>query len=59
LDDYDASQVCRDCAAIIANNAENLFLLDLLREAVALLDDGPVKRRIEKTLAISRKRSAL
>jgi len=44
---------------VIANNAENLFLLDLLRKAVALLDDGPVKRRIEKTLAISKKRSAL
>ena len=58
LDDYDPSQVCRDCMAIIANNAENLFLLDLLREACALLDDGQVKRKIERILSVS-KRSAI
>ena len=58
LDDYDDSQVCRDCMELIASNAENLFLIDLLREACALLDDGYVKRKIERVLAIS-KRSIL
>ena len=56
LDDYDASQVCRDCMAVIASNAENLFLLDLLREACALLDDGKVKNKIERILAIGNRR---
>ena len=43
---------------VIASDAENLFLIDLLREACALLDDGYVKRKIERVLAIS-KRSIL
>ena len=55
LDDYDSSQVCRDCWIVIASDAENLFLIDLLREACALLDDGYVKRKIERILAVSKK----
>jgi len=42
--------------AVIASNAENLFLLDLLREACALLDDGKVKNKIERILAIGNRR---
>ena len=55
LDDYNDSQVCRDCMELIASNAENLFLIDLLREACAELDDSPLKRKIERILAVSKR----
>jgi hypothetical protein len=41
--------------AIIASNAENLFLTDLLREACAELEDGILKRKIERVLAVSKR----
>ena len=52
LDDYDASQVCRDCMAIIAHDAENLFLLDLLRAAYAELEDSKLRRKIGRIITI-------